>query len=166
MGRLFLVIMMLFTGTTTSQLPEFAQQYRQRLGGAIDALQEVMTDFQRDAEAFGLSVEGAIERLQSTPDEFAQKRGTTMAETRLRLDRLEQQQAELQSSGPFARLGVFLSSLDRDLAQATAEDYEPAVPVTTEGLASAGLGGLFGLLIGRMLLGIGRLGRRRPKVAG
>ncbi|WP_150522710.1 DUF2937 family protein [Roseibium sediminis] len=165
MGRIFVVIVMLLTGTTTSQLPEFAQQYRQRLGGAIDALQEVMADFKRDAEAFGMSIDAAIERLKGTPDEFAQRRGTTMEDTRTRLANLEQQQAELQSSGPFARLGVFLTSLDTELARATAEDYEPAVPVTTEGLASAGIGGLIGLVLGRLLLGVGRLGRRKPRPA-
>ena len=37
------------SGATTSQLPEFAQQYRQRMGGAIDALSQVVTDFREDA---------------------------------------------------------------------------------------------------------------------
>ena len=45
MLRIFTVLTMLAGGTLTSQLPEFAQQYRQRLGGAIDALEQVMTDF-------------------------------------------------------------------------------------------------------------------------
>ena len=44
----------LLGGVTTSQLPEFAQQYRQRLGGAIDALTQVVEEFRADAAAHGL----------------------------------------------------------------------------------------------------------------
>ena len=34
---------------TLSQAPEFAQQYRQRLGGALDELRRVVADFDADA---------------------------------------------------------------------------------------------------------------------
>ncbi|MBO6757968.1 MAG: DUF2937 family protein [Roseibium sp.] len=166
MARIFVLIAMLFSGTATSQLPEFAQQYRQRLGGAIDALQEVVSDFKRDADAFGMSFEQAVDRLKDTPDPFSQQRGRTMEETHARLDRLSAQQQALETSGPFYRIGVFLSDLDPDLARATAGDYEPALPVTTEGIVSAGIGGLCGFIAARVLMGLARLGRRRHPVSG
>lgn len=156
-----MLIVAILSGTATSQLPEFAQQYRQRIGGAVDALKEVMADFETDAAAFGLSVEEAIQRLKSDDDGFTRQRGESMEQTQVRLDRLTTQQEDMQSAGPFARLGVFLRNMDRELAQATAEDYEPALPVTTEGLAAAGIGGLAGLLLVRFLMMIGRFGRRR-----
>jgi hypothetical protein len=156
-----MLLVAILSGTATSQLPEFAQQYRQRIGGAVDALKEVMADFETDAAAFGLSVDEAIHRLKSDGDGFTRQRGESMAQTQVRLDRLAAQQVDMQSAGPFARLGVFLKNMDKELAQATAEDYEPALPVTIEGLAAAGLGGLAGLLLVRFLLMVGRLGRRR-----
>jgi len=164
MARVFLAVVMLISGTATSQLPEFAQQYRQRLGGAIDALSQVVAEFERDASAFGLSVEDGIERLKSAPDAFARQRGQTMAETVQRLDDLTAQQAALQDVGPFHRIGVFLSGLDPELARATAGDYEPAVPVTAEGLTTAGIGGLIGLVFGQGCLSLvrSRSRRRRP----
>ena len=36
--RRFALMFGLFCGVAASQLPEFAQQYRQRLGGALDEL--------------------------------------------------------------------------------------------------------------------------------
>jgi len=163
MVRVFLVFVMLMSGTATSQLPEFAQQYRQRLGGAIDALSQVVAEFHRDASAFGLSIDEAVERLKSAPDAFARQRGETMAETVQRLERLTGQQAALQEAGPFHRVGVFLTGLDPELAQATAGDYEPAVPVTAEGLASAGIGGLIGLVLGQGCVSLFRSRARRRR---
>ena len=66
MVRILMVIVMLVSGTATSQLPEFSQQYRQRLGGAIDALEEILADFKRDAAAYGLSVSQAIARQKAS----------------------------------------------------------------------------------------------------
>ncbi len=160
-ARILVLLVGLVSGTATSQLPEFAQQYRQRLGGTIDALQGVMADFREDASAFGLSVEQAIGRLKATDDAFARKRGASIERTQARLDKLETQQTELQAAGPFVRLGVFVANMDTELAEATARDYEPAVPVTSEGLASAAAGLLAGLFLGRGALGLARRGRRR-----
>ncbi len=164
MARVFMLIIMLLSGTATSQLPEFAQQYRQRLGGAIDALEEILADFRRDAASHGLSVPQAIDRQKASPDPFIKARGDSMAAADRRLERLRQQQQELQAAGPMRRLVIFTQGFDPQLAQATAEDYEPAVPVTVAGFASAGVGALAGFAILRLLLSVFRLGRRRKPV--
>ncbi|MBO6508389.1 MAG: DUF2937 family protein [Roseibium sp.] len=161
MARVLMLIVMVLSGTATSQLPEFAQQYRQRLGGAIDALEEVLADFRRDASQYGLSISEAISRQKSSEDPFIRARGDSMANADQRLANLKQQQEELLGAGPFARLMIFLRGVDPQLAQATAHDYEPAIPVTPVGFASAGVGALAGLLIMRVLLAMSRLGRRR-----
>ncbi|MEP0232060.1 DUF2937 family protein [Roseibium sp.] len=164
MTRMLMLIVAVICGTATSQLPEFAQQYRQRIGGAIDALQEVMADFEADASQFGLTVDEAIVRLKSGADDFARERGETMEQTRARLSKLVDQRDALATSGPFARLAVVLESMDPKLAQSTAEDYEPALPVTMEGAVSAGLGGVAGLLGVRFLVSLVNIGRRRRRV--
>ncbi len=166
MARIIMLIVMLMGGTATSQLPEFSQQYRQRLGGAIDALEEVLADFNRDAAEHGLTSAEAIARQKASSDPFVRSRGESMLNAEIRLSRLKQQQEELQTAGPIRRLVIFARGFDAQLAQATAKDYEPAVPVTTTGFASAGLGAVGGLLIMRLLTGAARLGRRRRSLNG
>ncbi|MEM9629722.1 MAG: DUF2937 family protein [Pseudomonadota bacterium] len=165
MARVLVIIVMLISGTATSQLPEFSQQYRQRLGGAIDALEEVLADFRRDASQFGLSVQEAIERQRASEDPFIKARGNSMAVANFRLSSLKRQQQELSGAGSIERLVIFVRGFDRRLAHATAQDYQPAVPVTVAGLLSAGIGALCGFLFMRMLIGLTRIGRRR-KTAG
>ncbi|MCV0429584.1 MAG: DUF2937 family protein [Roseibium sp.] len=165
MARVLMLIVMLVSGTATSQLPEFSQQYSQRLGGAIDALEEVLADFKRDASQFGLSVREAIARQKASEDPFVQARGNSMAVVDARLTRLKEQRADLQRAGPVERLVIFARGFDPKLARATAQDFAPAVPVTIAGLLSAGAGALVGYLILNLLFGIVRLGRRRSKVS-
>ncbi|WP_422378368.1 DUF2937 family protein [Roseibium sp.] len=166
MARMLMLIVMLMGGTATSQLPEFSQQYRQRLGGAIDALEEILADFNRDAAQHGLSSAEAIARQKASEDPFIRARGDSMLNAEIRLSRLKQQQSEYENAGPFERLMIFARGFDSQLAQATAEDYEPAVPVTVTGFASAGIGALAGLLVMRGLIGMARLGRRRQRQNG
>lgn len=161
--RAVALIIALVTGTLTSQLPEFAQQYRQRLAGAIDALGEVVADFRRDAEAENLTPDEAIARLESSEDSFARRRGASMERARIRLEQLHEQWRVMQQGGPFARLVAFVGLADTEIVRATAEDYEPAVPVTVEGIVTALLGLLAGLLGTRATVAGGRGIRRRMK---
>ncbi|WP_306144766.1 DUF2937 family protein [Roseibium sp. MMSF_3412] len=161
MFRILIVFVMLVSGTATSQLPEFSQQYRQRLGGAIDALEEILADFNRDASAFGLSVAEAIERQRSSEDPFVRARGDSMAVADTRLERLKMQRDALENAGQIERLLVFAQGFDPQLARATAEDYEPAIPITVAGFFSAGLGALAGFVFVTLFAGVMRLGRRK-----
>jgi hypothetical protein len=146
--------------TITSQLPEFAQQYRQRLGGAIDELRTVVARFDQDAGAVGLSREQALQRLQSGPDDFIRRRGESELKVMERLERLEQHRDRLAYAGPFMRVASFLRYGDADLANRTLSDFEPAVPVTSEGVLSAAAGFVAGYGLVRALTQPFR--RRRP----
>ena len=63
----------LAVGAGTSQFPEFSQQYAQRLGCAVDALSEVVADFDTSAAAEGLSRSEAL--VQMTGADFIERRG-------------------------------------------------------------------------------------------
>lgn len=166
--RTIALVLALVTGTLTSQLPEFAQQYRQRLAGAIDALSEVVADFRRDAEAENLTPAAAIDRLKTSEDSFARRRGASMERAHARLERLHDQWRAMEGGGPVMRITAFLGAADAELVEATAEDFEPAVPVTVEGLLSAAIGLLFGFLATQFTVaggrGIGRRVRARRRV--
>ena len=49
-------------GLCLSQFPEYAQQYTQRLGGAVDELHIITTEFEVAAKEAGLTLEQAIDR--------------------------------------------------------------------------------------------------------
>jgi Protein of unknown function (DUF2937) len=147
----------LFGGVVASQGPEFAQQYRQRLGGAIDELRRVVQRFDVDAGANGHSREGAIGRLQTNPDDLVSRQGAAMRGNVERLERLERHRQAYLEAGPFQRLWVTVRDGDLDLMEATYHDFEPAVPATQEGVVAAGLGFAGGWAI---TLLIGSLGRR------
>lgn len=154
----------LVSGVVASQLPEFAQQYRQRLGGAIDALSEVIADVRRDADAEGISLNQALERMSANSDTLVRRRGHSLDVANQRLNRLIDQRQDYDAAGSFGRVAVFLKDADNDLVTNTYGDFEPAVPVTSEGVISAGAGGLAGFLGLRLLSGFFGLFRRRRSV--
>ena len=154
----------LFGGTVASQGPEFAQQYRQRIGGAIDELRQVVQRFETDAQASGETPDGAIARLRSNPDDLASRQGIAMQANLERLARLEQHRQAMIEAGPFARVALIVREGDTNVMQAAYRDFEPALPVTEEGVLSAGAG--FIVAWGGLLLLAGfirSLFRRRPR---
>ena len=166
-ARTMAVALGLFGGVAASQGPEFAQQYRQRLGGAIDELRRVTQRFDADASANGHSREGAVDRLRQNPDNLVSRQGEAMRGNIERLERLERHRQAYVEAGPFQRLFVTVRDGDLDLMEATYRDFEAAVPATQEGVVAAGAGFAAGwgvtLLLGglfRRLFGIGR--RKTP----
>ena len=166
-GRVLALAIGLFSGLAASQAPEFAQQYRQRIGGAIDELRRVVGTFDENARAEGVTREQAIARLSDQPDRLVRRQGPAMTDVVDRLQRLERQRDTVASAGQFERLALLAKGFDPQLARATYLDFEPAWPATTEGMVLGGAGVLLGWGACLMLFrGIGRLrpGRwnRRP----
>lgn len=160
-GRVVTLVFGLGGAVGMSQFPEFSQQYVQRLGGALDELNQVAAQFDRSARAEGLTRQAALDALQGSP--FLERRQTDMTAVFTRAARLQRSQDALRDAGPFARLQHVLRFDDAQLARATWQDYAPAIPATPTGLAFAGLGGLAGWGAAR---GAGRLLARRRTAAG
>lgn len=150
--RRIVFFLALLLGLVASQVPEFAQQYRQRLGGAIDELTRVIGEFDADAARMNLSRQAGIDRLIGNADTFARRRGEQVKSDVERVGRLEKQLNSYAEAGPFWRLGVFARNYEPDIARRTAENFEPAVPVTSEGLFATVAGFLAGWLGGRALI--------------
>jgi len=55
-------------GFAFSQFPEYAQQYEQRLGGAVDELRIIVDDFDADARKFGLTRPEALQHYATSPE--------------------------------------------------------------------------------------------------
>lgn len=130
-----------------SQFPEFSQQYAQRLGGAVDALAEVVADFDASAAAVGLERETALAQMQGSA--FLERRQADMTRTFTRFERLRADLAALEGQGPFMRAYHLPRLRDAEIARAAWVAYQPAVPLNFAGVSFA----LVGFLLGAAALG-------------
>lgn len=128
----------LTAGAGLSQFPEFSQQYAQRLGGAVDALGEVVADFDASATAEGLDRQGALDQMTGT--DFIERRRVDMENTFERHAGLSADLKALNGAGPFMRAYHATRFSDRDVASAAWQAYQPAVPLNMAGAIFAGFG--------------------------
>lgn len=147
--RRIVFFLALVLGVVASQVPEFAQQYRQRLGGAVDELNRIIREFDADAARMQMDRDTGLGRLLANPDIFVRQRGEQIRDDAARAARLELQLQSYQEAGPFWRLATFARSYEPEIARRAAQNFEPAVPVTTEGLVTTVIGFLAGWLGGR-----------------
>jgi hypothetical protein len=140
----------LLCAIAAAQLPELAQQYRQRLGGALDEVRTVVERFDADATNNELSREQALSRLAESSDDVVRRRGQDALLNIQRLATLQDQQALVNASSATPTL-YLLTNADGDLLSATVADFQPAVPTTTEGLLYGGLGFLVGWSLVQMV---------------
>ncbi|MHB1110615.1 MAG: DUF2937 family protein [Devosia sp.] len=134
-------------GLGLSQFPEYAQQYTQRLGGAVDELAIIAEDFDRAATAAGLTRIEALGRYAGSTDTFLVDRGLSMAATFARYQHLRASLARLRGANAVERFTLLPEFLDTEIGARALEDFQPAVPVTMEGFAYAGGGFLIGYLV-------------------
>ncbi|MCJ2076730.1 DUF2937 family protein [Methylobacterium sp. E-016] len=155
----------LLGGGLAAQGPEFAQQYAQRLGGALDELKREIATLDSDAKATGNTRDGAVDRLRTNPDTLIARRGEAARYDIERLARLSAQQQALASAmSPLGRLAAVIRDPDVPLARATYQNYEPALPTTTDGVVAGLLGFLAAWGGWRVLSDVGRrVVRRRPQ---
>jgi hypothetical protein len=148
-------------GIMLSQFPEYAQQYTQRLGGAVDELRIITAEFDGAATAAGLSREQAIGRYTATQDSFVAGRGQSMAHTFSRYETLRATLAEIEGQNAWERFQSLPRYFDTDIGGRTLDNFKPAVPVTMEGFAYAGAGFLIGYLLTSGLVRFAALPFRR-----
>lgn len=143
-----------------SQFPEFSQQYLQRLAGKVDALTEVAAAFDATATTNGMTREAALLALAGTP--VLEDQQADMRAVLDRQARLAGNLATLRNASPLARLAMPQRFGDLETLRATYADFKPAIPATTEGAITAGIGYAGGwLAVGGLFGGLGRLVRRR-----
>ena len=128
-----------------SQIPEFMQQYLQRLGGHLDEARRQLQQFQDTAAQSGLTLDRFIAQTAATAEPAVARLSGVMTETVARVDNLAAAQAALEHATMWSRPFVFLRHLDPAIARATGVIFKPAVPTTLEGLAYA-LAGMLVLL--------------------
>ena len=162
-GRSLCTAAALLSGFIASQAPEFAQQYRQRLGGAVDELGLVVTTFDRDAADAGMDRSKAVAAMKSSENTLVHLRGASVEAAIHRYDRLRAQYVDFERSGSLGRVTALFASPDQPLVRATFDHYEPAVPTTLAGIVTASLGFLLAYLVLGPLAWLLRPGRSRRR---
>lgn len=141
--------------TVTSQAPEFSQQYRQRLGGAVEELKTITVQFDKDADTANLSRFEALRSMRQSPDGFLQTRGQSMAQTIARFENLRGQLRAMEHSPDLFQPFNLLGHVDTKISQDTWQIFKPAIPLTFSGFVWGGFGafimGMFGVLLLRLL---------------
>ncbi|MBV7409146.1 DUF2937 family protein [Maritimibacter sp. DP1N21-5] len=137
-----------------SQFPEFSQQYVQRLSGAVDELRAVTLFVDGAAAAAGRTREEALDELQSGNSALIADMGQGLAERVNRYERLRADYDVLRPADPLMRLARFYRIRDPELVQRTWDHYQPAVPVTLDGVITAGIGFIIGWLAIRAVFSV------------
>ncbi|MGL5113944.1 MAG: DUF2937 family protein [Beijerinckiaceae bacterium] len=152
-----------FMGLVSAQGPEFAQQYQQRLGGAVDELRLVVDQFDTDAKRSGLDRAGGLKRMEAANDDFLRRRAASVSATIDRFARLEAQQQAMKAEDAVSRVTAMVRNFDAQIAEAARKDFRPALPLTLEAVFFALIGFLGGAVVMAVLaLPLGwRFGRRR-----
>lgn len=123
-----------------SQIPEFMQQYLQRLGGHLDEARRQLAHFRQIAQQSGITLDALIGQTSTNSDPTVAKLSGVMTEAVARVETLESAQSAIQNAALWERPFVFLRHIDTDIARATWGIFRPAVPTTIEGLIYAALG--------------------------
>ena len=145
--KLFVLVGISAGALGTSQLPEFAQQYKQRLGGAHGELQRIVTRLDEDAGRVGLSRHQAVYTLQNSDQPLVRQRGTSLGLTVDRFEVLDQQRRQFNELDPLLKPIALFNGVDQELIKDTWQDYQAAIPVTSHGFAWAGAGAIVGWVL-------------------
>ena len=138
-----------------SQVPEFMQQYLQRLGGHLDEARRQLAQFRHAAAQSGLTLDRLISQTAANADPAVAKLSGVMTDTVMRAEHLQAAHDAILGASLWTRPFFFIRYLEADIARGTWNIFQPAVPTTAEGLVYA----LLGMLV---LLSLYHFGVRRP----
>ncbi len=127
-----------------SQLPEFVQQYLQRLGGHRDEAWRFLEGLIRAGMPADNPIRVAAEQ---------------------RFLSLDHALNEITLNTGFGRLVTFFETADWEIARAAGRAFRPAVPLTPEGLAFAGIGLVLGVAAFHLVAGTGKSAWTMTKIA-
>ena len=140
--RLF-VVLGAFIG---SQIPEFMNQYTQRLAGHVNELNRLVDNLQKIAGFSDKSLDQYIHKFITSTDPDFSRQGEFMQGVVTRWHELTFSLQALRESTMWNRPYVFISHLNADIANSTLRAFSPGFTLTIEGLCYAGAGLLIGYL--------------------
>jgi|SRR6266487_3200308 hypothetical protein len=153
----FMAVFAIVPALLFAQIPEYMQQYYQRIGGAVDELDRIVQHFDEDSRRSGYDRASALGLMANNSERLIRDQALRMNENIARLDRLRKQQQTMREGSAFERFATFVTSYDPPLAQRTWDAYKFGLPLSVDGIVFALVGYVLSLL-GMLLLALG--GRR------
>ena len=127
-----------------SQIPQFMQQYTQRLAGHVDALQKLINQLHQMAAFSHKNLDQYIQKFKESADPDFIRQGDFMQGIVTRWQELQQALNHLTQSPFWLRPYYFLRDLQSDIAHSTFASFQPGINLTIEGLCYAGGGMILG----------------------
>lgn len=146
-----------------SQVPQFMQQYTQRLAGHVDSLQKLLNQLHQMASFSQKTLNQYIQKFKDSADPDFMRQGDFMQGIVTRWEGLHQALEHLMKSPFWLRPYYFVKDLQPDIARATFDSYQPGFNLTIEGLCYAGGGMILGWALFRMISKIMSFGYRRAQ---
>ncbi len=163
--RILVIAIGLACGLAASQVPEFVQQYTQRLGGHLDALVQQLTELDERAADAGLDRNAYVAALRRSDDPNAVREGNYLATLPARLDRVETAYLGIRTAPSWSRGITFFRYYEPNVADAAWQDFRPAIPASMEGVGYGGAGFVLGWAILTLATAPFRLRRREGRHA-
>ena len=128
-----------------SQFPAFYLQYVQRLGGHLDHARLGGERIGTAANALGMSVDELLGKFLTNTDPVFRALGELHVQTVSDVGRLGAAEAAMISATALERPFALATHFDWAIADGVWRAFEPAVPLSFEGLIYTGIGMAFGL---------------------
>ncbi|SMF00327.1 Protein of unknown function [Tistlia consotensis] len=155
-----------------SQFPAFFAQYQQQLAGRLAQARADLSQVTEEAARLGLSPDEYLAKAEADGGEFTRVLVEGARATLHALDKLQAAYEAFSIATPLGRPVAFVQHFDPTIADSTMANFQPAVPLTIEGLIYAGTGLLLGVALLALLEWLGLLSlratglSRRPKTSG
>lgn len=149
-----------------SQVPEFMQQYLQRLGGHLDEARLTLSRFREAAAQSGMTLDQLVAGANQNPEQSMRSIGGVIQGAAARVDELAAADAALRHASAWTRPFVFAEHVDWGIARATWAIYRPAVPTTAEGFMYAAVGIILVLSLYHLAVRAPIAARLRRRAAG
>lgn len=145
--RVLVFLIIASSAVLFSQAPEFAQQYRQRLGGAIDELTTTIQSFDEQANHAGLDRQAALNIYAASQEGFLRQQGDALRRNFARYQLLFDQLEDLSAASPILRPLMVARQPDQRIFTSVWQEFVPALPVSIAGIVWGGVGMLMGAII-------------------
>ena len=130
------------------QLPEFMQQYQQRLGGHLAEAQSQLAQFEVIAQQhFDGSLITMIDRYKENTEASIISTGELIELLSLRVDYLASHLTQISQTDYLNSVYQLVWHLDQQIASGTAENFSMGIPVELNALATGGALALGALLL-------------------
>lgn len=127
-----------------SQIPQFMQQYTQRLAGHVEALHKLITQLTQIASLSQKNLPQYIQKFKASGDPDFIQQGDFMQGILNRWQELHHALDHLTQSPIWFRPYYFLKEIQPDIAHSTLSSFQPGLSLTIEGLCYAGAGMIVG----------------------